>query len=52
MAADLQPAGLGRTRFAWWTIAVDEPEHAALDLGQRVQARGFLLKLGHGGMTT
>ena len=25
-----------------------QPEHLALDLGQRVQAGGFLLQLGHG----
>jgi NAD(P)-dependent dehydrogenase (short-subunit alcohol dehydrogenase family) len=29
-----------------------QPEHLALDLGQRVQAGGFLLQLGHGCMTT
>jgi hypothetical protein len=44
---------------AWWPDPVrmmddrrGQPEHLALDLGQRVQAGGFLLQLGHGCTTT
>ena len=47
MAADLQPAGIGPDPVRVVDDRRGQPEHLALDLGQRVQAGGFLLKLGH-----
>ena len=52
MAADLQAAGIGPDPVRVVDDRRGQPEHLALDLGQRVQAGGFLLQLGHGCMTT
>jgi hypothetical protein len=43
MAADLQPAGIGPDPVRVVDDRRGQPEHLALDLGQRVQAGGFLL---------
>ena len=52
VAADLQAAGIGPDPVRVVDDRGGQPEHLALDLGQCVQAGGFLLQLGHGCMTT
>ena len=52
MAADFHPAGIGPDPVRVVDDRRGQPEHLALDLGQRVQAGRFLLQLGHGCMQT
>ena len=52
MTADLKTAGIGPDPVRVVDDRGGQPEDLALYLFKRGEAAGFLLQLGHGGMTT